>query len=140
MPSNENNVHYLVCFFPSLSLPFALSLCFHLDRFVIPSCSSITFYPFLTSFPSSVFSLRWPQFCYFFHPGLVPKPPVTMAPHRRAPMARHNPRPLGTIYNSVEVGVDWAADARRKGEQIAMLKQKVLKQEAAILSMTQISE
>lgn len=62
-----------------------------------------------------------------------------MAPHRRTPTACHNSRPLGTNYESEEVGVDWAADAKQKGEQIAMLEQKVLKQEAEVLSMRQIS-
>lgn len=63
-----------------------------------------------------------------------------MAPHPRTPTARCNPRPLGTNHESEEVGVDWAADAKRKDEQIAMLEQKLLRQEAEVLSMRQISK
>jgi len=55
-------------------------------------------------------------------------------------MARRNPHPLGTNYESEEVGVDWATETKKKGEQIAMLEQKMLKQEAEILSMRRISK
>jgi len=68
-----------------------------------------------------------------------PKFANKMAPYRRTPMARRNPHPLGTNYKSKEVGVDWATKTKKKGEQIAMLEQKMLKQEAEALSMRRIS-
>lgn len=55
-------------------------------------------------------------------------------------MARRNPHSLGTSSESEDVGVDWAADAKKKGEQIAMLEQKVLNQEVEVLTMRQISK